>query len=290
MIYRKIVEVIVLLTVLVSLTVLIFGYDILFEKVISRGYVETEMWLERVKNGSYASSYYHIVNYLMETFNLTLPIIVNILALITLIVIFRHFNIGKSLVGLIYCFIVLNLFTILLIFSPGRTSITICLVFFLFLFSIPKIKIVPFSIISTLLFLFHLETLLIVFMLLIFRWFIFFIKTQIPNKFIKALLYLIFYSLLVFVLYLGLIADTSYATVVDDSGKLLNISFIIFTVFSVCFFCDKNYFILLSFLTIFLLFILGLNASYSYRVVILPILLGVYMEAFYTYKVEHNVK
>ncbi len=285
---RKIVEVAVLLSALVSFSFLFFGYDFLYEKVIYRGYLETEMWLNRVENGEYAAPYYHVVYYLISQFGLSLPFVVNTFSILTIVAVFKYFDVFKSYRGGIYCLIVLNVFTILLLFSPGRTSLTVFLVFYVLCFSIPKIRLVPFLFLSIILAILHLETLLVVYMFLAFRWFIFIVRFKVDNFFIKALLYLTCYSSLVAGMYLLLLANTSYANVVDASGDIFNILFIFFTVASVWFFCDKNYFVLLSFISIFLLFLLGLNGSYSYRVVILPILFGVYMEVYSLIKVNKN--
>lgn len=271
----------VLLFSFVSLYIFILFFDYFYNSVILRGLIEAKVWLGRIDRGDFAREYYHIIHYMIEEWGFSISTSVNILSSICLFYAIKNFRWLLNYRSLIYFLLTFNLFSLLLIYSPGRTSLTVLFLLICYSGYYPKIN-TPKLILGIIgLVYLHRETLLMFVLFISFGYIISAIDGLFKNKWSRLTIKSFFYVSLVTFLSLLLNLDNSYVEITNGAGNMSNIAFIFIIIFSVYLFSSKDYFILLFVLAAGLILVLGLNASYIYRVAIFPIVIGVYFRQQY---------
>ncbi|WP_421201682.1 hypothetical protein [Aeromonas enteropelogenes] len=271
----------VLIASFASYILFIVAFDYFYQSVFYRGLLETNVWLARVDSGDFAREYYHIIHFMMNNLNLSLVLSVNILSTICVIYALSKFRWLTNLKSAVYFFLAFNLFSLLLVYSPGRTSLTVLALLFCYSGFYPRVNYLSLILGISILGLLHPETILIAIMFVSYSKVISVIDCLIKNKLFNIFVKLNVYLVIMFILYILLGSGNEYTEITSGAGNLLNIFFILAIVFSVFIFSGIENFVLLFMLFFGLIIVMGMNASYVYRVVIFPIVLGVYFRQQY---------
>lgn len=271
----------VLISSFASYMFFIMAFDYFYQSVFYRGLLETNVWLARVDSGDFAREYYHIIHFMMNNLNLSLVLSVNILSTICVIYALSKFRWLTNLKSAVYFLLAFNLFSLLLVYSPGRTSLTVLALLLCYSGFYPRVNYLNLILGISVLGLLHPETILVAIIFVSYSKVIGAIDFIVKRKSFNILIKLNLYLAIVFVFYFLLGSGNEYTEITSGAGNLLNILFIMAIVFSVFIFSGLDNFALLFILFLGLIIVMGMNASYVYRVVIFPIVLGVYFRQQY---------
>lgn len=274
----KLGDTIVIIVSVISLIVFLLNLSYFYDSFILRGYTEASMWVGEVEKGKYAREYYHLLNYIIQNTNLNLSQSVNLLTTISLLYCIYKFKPLKKWKNFIYFFTVFNLLSLLLMYSPGRTSLTIFGLILCYSNIFPKIN--PCRLLLGLIFVtfIHSASLIIILLLYSYTTYISIINKKIKDLFFNTLAKFISYIFIIFLFIIILYLDNDYINISDGSSNLINTILILGLIFSVLIFINLDSFMLLFLVCLVYLFIFNINAAYTYRVMIFPLLLGVYYQ------------
>lgn len=255
-----------------------FNFSFFYESIILRGLNETLMWIDNVRHGDYARPYYFIIEYISTEANLDIFLTTIIISLVCFLYCLYKFKVTSSTENLAFFLIVFNILSLLLFFSPGRTSLTIAGLIFCYSCLYPKIKFPQLTIGLLFLFYLHSASLVTLAIFLIYDIIILTINKLSVRVIIKHTLKLIFYLLTFIFFYIALYLDNDYIHVNSNSGNIAVICVMVIISFSVFYFSNFDYFILLLLIMFLYLFSFEINATYTYRVIFLPLSLAIFIK------------
>ncbi|CAH6922163.1 conserved membrane hypothetical protein [Vibrio chagasii] len=273
---RSLIDYLVIFSFALCLIVFLLFFDVFYDRVIYRGYIETEMWLNQLENGEYAREYYYIVEFLISSLGFTVYEATFVLSMISFLYSIYCFKIWKKRSNFIYYIIVFNIFSLLLVFSPGRTSITLLCLMFAFSNIYPRVNFVGLTLSLLLLLWLHAATLIVIVTVVGYSYVQTFISRRFRKgitKFIIKMSFVIVYSILLGVIFSS---GISYVDVVDGAGNILNVGLIFILAVAILYYTDMDMFLLYFILAFIIVIVLGVNASYIYRTLFFPIILGVF--------------
>nr|AXL96431.1 hypothetical protein [Providencia stuartii] len=274
----KIINQIIFLSSIISFSILIFNFSFFYESIILRGLNETLMWINNVKHGDYARPYYFIIEYISTETNLDIFLTTILTSLICFLYCLYRFKVTSSIENLVFFLIVFNILSLLLFFSPGRTSLTIAGLIFCYSCLYPKIKFFRLAIGLLFLFYLHSASLVTLAIFLVYDMVILTINKLSVKVIVKYILKLLFYLLTFVFFYIVLYFDNDYIHVNNNSGNIAVISMMVIISFLVLHYTNFDYFILLLIIISLYLLAFEINATYTYRVIFLPLSLAIFIK------------
>lgn len=259
----------------ISLWLMILFQNYIYENMILRGLGEAVVWIEQIEKGNYAPLYYHIIYEFINQTTYTL-LDISLGLSITCLMILLIFSCFERKFFLLISYSFLSILPLSLILSPGRTGITLFIVFFTTFFLCER-KYLLFSLGFIILFFLHsgtaffISTIMIgiIFDLNFSRRFCGFFSKIIYNMFcaivISIALILVVYS----------VSGGFYDNTRGYSYFSAALSLVLF--FGWFPFVDRRQFILLALAFVVALFIMKINPIYLFRIIIIPtmIVMGV---------------
>lgn len=273
---RSLIDYLVIFLSALSLIVFLLFFDVFYERIIYRGYLETEMWLNQLENGEYAREYYYIVEFLISSLGFSVYEATFVLSMISFLYSIYCFKIWQKRRNFIYYIIVFNIFSLLLVFSPGRTSITLLCLMFAFSNIYPRVNLVGLTLSLILLLWLHAATLIVIVTVVGYSYVQTFISRRVKQGLTKFIIKMSFFT--VYSILLGVIFSSgiSYVDVVDGAGNILNVGLIFILAIAILYYTDMDMFLLYFILAFIIVIVLGVNASYIYRTLFFPIILGIF--------------